>query len=399
MNWTFLIEAAIVLIAWYTCFIIFFQKERSHFAKRLYLLSGLFISIIIPLLTIPVFPQLVYLTTEPSAGLPDMSLQGEGSYWVYGLKVLYTSGCVLFATILIIKLFRLWSLVRNAEVYLDEHVKLHIVPGKNKVASFGRYILMSKDEMGKNLSIKIAHEKAHIEQAHTLDILLLSVYQVFFWFNPISWLIEQKVKEVHEYLADESTIRAHPNYAIRLIESTIDRVNAIPVTNSYYSFIQKRVEMLTTKRRGNVWLYLISIPLLSGLLYSFSFTTYPVISTQDSADLLSDTIPPQFSELDSFEVFDTLIVVDPNTYEEAVTVIKSKMSKKEYFELHPVQVPGSEVILIFDPDDYSETMIVKDSITGQTDTVYVDRPLKVKKEEKKKRQKQLEKKQKSEKKN
>ena len=398
MNWTFLIEASIILIAWYACFILFFQKGGDHFAKRVYLLSGLFISIVVPLLSIPVFPQMVYLSTESLSGSPIMTPNDEYSFWWVTLKMLYASGCMLIATKLIIRLFRLSLLIRNAEVYHEQNAILHIVPGENKVASFGGYILISKDELHKNLSIKIAHEKAHIAQVHTLDILLLSVYQVFFWFNPISWLMEQKVKEVHEYLADESTSIEHPNYAIQLVESTIDRVSAIPVTNSYYSFIQKRIDMLKNKRRSSLWLYLISIPLLSGFLYSFSFTTSPVIVPQNAIGLVGDTIPNKSADVDSFIVTDTLIVFDAETYEETVTIIKTKMSKKEYFELHPPAYPESDTILIFDPKNNSETLMVKNMKTGQTDTIYLDRPVQLKKGEKIMTKEQMLKKQKPKKK-
>jgi hypothetical protein len=398
MNWTFLVEASIILIAWYVCFILFFQKGGSHFAKRVYLLSGLFVSIVIPLLSIPVFPQLVHLAIEFPGGSPIMLPNDEHSFWWYTLIMFYASGCMLIAAKLINRLFRLWSLIRTAEVCHEENEIFHIIPGENKVASFGGYILISKDELHKNLSIKIAHEKAHIAQVHTLDILLLSVYQIFFWFNPVSWLIEKKVKEIHEYLADESTIRDHPNYAIQLIESAIDRVSAIPVTNSYYSFIQKRIDMLKNKRRNSLWLYLISIPLLSGFLYSFSFTTYPVIVPQNTNGLTGDTIPNKLTDVDSFEVIDTLVVFDAETYEETVTIIKSKMSKKEYFELHPPANSESDTILIFDPNNNSETLIVKNIKTGQRDTIYLDHPAHLKKGEKIMTKEQLQKKQKQKKK-
>ena len=74
------------------------------------------------------------------------------------------------------------------------------------------------------------------------------------------------------------------------------------------------------------------------------------------------------------------------------------MSKKEYFELHPPAYPESDTILIFDPKSNSETLIVKNMKTGQTDTIYLDRPVHLKKGEKIMTKEQMLKKQKPKKK-
>ena len=40
----------------------------------------------------------------------------------------------------------------------------------------------------------LIHEKAHSEQYHSLDILLIEFLQVLVWFNPIIYFIKHSIK-------------------------------------------------------------------------------------------------------------------------------------------------------------------------------------------------------------
>src|SRR5690606_39609713 len=51
------------------------------------------------------------------------------------------------------------------------------------------------------------HEKAHITQKHSLDILFIEALQILFWFNPLIYLYKKAMKLNHEFLADQKVDR------------------------------------------------------------------------------------------------------------------------------------------------------------------------------------------------
>jgi beta-lactamase regulating signal transducer with metallopeptidase domain len=75
--------------------------------------------------------------------------------------------------------------------------------------SFFPYVVIPKKtfESGDYLEI-LAHEKAHIRQGHTFDLLFSELLIVFLWFNPFIWLIKRSMALNHEYLADKFSLRS-----------------------------------------------------------------------------------------------------------------------------------------------------------------------------------------------
>ncbi|HEY0651905.1 MAG TPA: M56 family metallopeptidase, partial [Chryseosolibacter sp.] len=54
----------------------------------------------------------------------------------------------------------------------------------------------------------ILHEHAHRSQLHSVDVLLLELLCILFWFNPVMWLFRREIKAIHEYLADEHVLKS-----------------------------------------------------------------------------------------------------------------------------------------------------------------------------------------------
>ncbi|HEY3383451.1 MAG TPA: M56 family metallopeptidase [Vicinamibacterales bacterium] len=52
----------------------------------------------------------------------------------------------------------------------------------------------------------VAHERTHIRQGHSPDILLIQCAAIGQWFNPFIWLYKTALRELHEYLADRGVL-------------------------------------------------------------------------------------------------------------------------------------------------------------------------------------------------
>jgi len=117
----------------------------------------------------------------------------------------------------------------------------------------------------------LAHERAHIRQHHTFDLLFLEVLKVVQWFNPIIYLYAKELNSVHEYLADEQVLAqgAPKRDYLELLYKQLCVGKFMPVGNSFRHLLtKKRILMMSqpVKRKLSAWWLLALIPITAGLL-------------------------------------------------------------------------------------------------------------------------------------
>lgn len=96
----------------------------------------------------------------------------------------------------------------------------------------------------------IIHEKIHARHYHSIDNILLEVLTSFLWFNPFTWLMKRSLHLVHEYQADEGTIRAGINktrYQALLVNQVADE-KLISISSSFNNNLKKRMIMITKSK-------------------------------------------------------------------------------------------------------------------------------------------------------
>jgi len=115
----------------------------------------------------------------------------------------------------------------------------------------------------------LQHERAHARQWHSVDMLLLELLTIIQWFNPFAWLTRRSLKEIHEFLADEETVRGSvsPLDYQHLLLSQVFGLNApLPVNGFKGSLTKKRILMITNnnrKRKRIVVIALLAITILT----------------------------------------------------------------------------------------------------------------------------------------
>ena len=69
-------------------------------------------------------------------------------------------------------------------------------------------IYLNKDEYKEGrVERKLIHEMAHISSKSFIEILILEILKIFYWFNPSFTLYLQAIKMNHEFLADDAVVR------------------------------------------------------------------------------------------------------------------------------------------------------------------------------------------------
>jgi outer membrane biosynthesis protein TonB len=286
MNWLYyLAEANLYLGVFYLAYCLFLTKETYYQLTRVYLLFACVASFILPVLQIGALkPVEAAVATTVAYALPEYTAPQEyistettapvviehhltvDDYLMY----VYLAGAAIVFLMLMVKLFTLFKLMHNAKRIKQEKYKLVYLPQTNVAFSFFNYLFIGAEAEGANTIIR--HELVHIRQKHSVDIIFLELLKVVSWFNPFIYLLQNSLKTVHEYIADEQTAAYETDaltYSSFLVNNAYG-AGASSITHSFfnYNLLKKRIVMLNQQRSGNLarLKYLVAVPVCAGLL-------------------------------------------------------------------------------------------------------------------------------------
>lgn len=133
----------------------------------------------------------------------------------------------------------------------------------------------------------ISHERIHIRQWHTFDILLVEITSMICWFNPIIWIFKRYVKLNLEYIADEAVLHTGIDkkayqYHLLLTSANIPNYRLSNLFNS--SPIKLRIKMMNSNQSSQSGLmkYTLILPIVLGL-YMFVHPQLIQAQTPDQA--------------------------------------------------------------------------------------------------------------------
>jgi TonB family protein len=290
---TYLLQSSMSIILLYAVYALFLERETFFAVNRIYLAGSMAISLIMPFFSrsIPLSSDsefyrnvldTIVITPGMKAGAESLPLTT-----MQGALIVYLTGVALFLLRFVFQLFQVTGLIRKFGVARHEGLRIVFTASNYQPFSFFRLVFIPVSLQGKaSLSQVIAHEKVHIRQAHTLDLLLLELLTVVQWFNPVVWLYRRSVKSVHEYLADEGVLHhgfSRKDYAELLLDQTLGiQVNDL-THNFNYSLLKNRMIMMT-KTRSKRWRSLkavFAIPVITLLVVAFSTPATSVLAQEE----------------------------------------------------------------------------------------------------------------------
>ena len=234
-------------------------NERFHQWNRFYLLAAMLLSIVLPLIEIPLLskaqptPVVYVLDVLPwnnavqteSAATPNafLSLSNIMKVVVGFISLLLL---VKFATS-IFKIFRHYHQALKSN--LDD-VKVIFTQEPSAPYSFFNWLFWRSDmdvdsPAGKRI---LKHELTHIRQKHSLDKLFTELVLIILWINPFFWLIRKELYMIHEFLADQNAVEQQNGSAFAEMIMQSIHINPIPVLANpiFTSQIKRRLFMITS---------------------------------------------------------------------------------------------------------------------------------------------------------
>ena len=217
----YLLISTVCLGVSYLAFRIIFEKEVNFRQQRIFLMTSVAFSLIMPVSGIRVeiadlfgkkseplsYFQLSALENiqqpVPNAGQP---LFPGTTDLLLGMYAIIVGLCIAVIGMQLIKILWLYSVSKKTQ-----HHKGVILCNKSIVSpfSFFRWIFIPEyiSDSEERESI-IVHESIHVSQYHSFDNLLFELTAAVMWFNPLVWMMKKSLHLVHEYLADEGTLGA-----------------------------------------------------------------------------------------------------------------------------------------------------------------------------------------------
>jgi hypothetical protein len=201
------LESGVCLALFYVIYWVFLKDETYFFLNRLYLVSALALSFLIPGLKIT-SPLLSARAVSASASLSQVQAVPVRSLgWGDMLLAVYIAGVIVFLMRFVYHLIKLRSVVRRYGLQVRGGIKIVSIDREFAPFSFLNIVFLNeKDVSQDDLERILVHERVHIHQGHSLDVLLMELVIVLQWFNPFVWPYKKSLQETHEYLADHGVI-------------------------------------------------------------------------------------------------------------------------------------------------------------------------------------------------
>lgn len=280
---TYFIKVNIALGLFFAFYRLFFSKDTFFILRRFLLLSFFALAFLYPLFDIQEWikeqPPLVGAIHLYSAMLlPEATVTviPPGLWHFAGSTFLY----LLYATVsfwLGIRFFiQLGSVIRlgcRTRPAMLNGYRVRLLDRPGGPSSFFRLVFLHPaDYTDKEIQEILVHERAHVTQWHSLDILLSEWLCILCWINPFAWLLKREVRHNLEYLADHSVLEAgydSKSYQYHLLGlAQASPAPASLYTNFHILHLKNRIRMMNKKRSRAIGRakYLLLIPLGALLL-------------------------------------------------------------------------------------------------------------------------------------
>jgi TonB family protein len=365
----YLLESGISLSLFAAVFLLFLRKETFFRTNRLFLLSSVIFSLILPLVAIPVYapvPQtLPEVTVTPYRNLLEAviistrQISGNVENFVLSSRLLvnlWLTGVLVMTGIFIFRIVQIIRIIRKSRTENGEGYRLVLTGRDNPPFSFLHSLFVPENHTDiPGYDRIIRHELEHIRQGHTYDILLLDILLIFQWFNPFIWLLKRAVRENHEYLVDRAVLDSgvSPEEYKGILISQVAGNQVYAASHFNYSLLKNRFKMMTripSKRMAR-------IKIIAGILIALAlivvFACEQKKKSPDQGAASNDTV--------SLRKLDTGFAISGNP-EELKKISELLTSGK--FEVAPENKNGTTFLVL------KEKTAVSESEAAETNEVF-----------------------------
>ena len=282
-----MIHYLVQIVAFQLLFLIvydFFLKGETFFNwNRVYLLGTAVLSILLPFIKIESFKnvvpeeytfsfsQLAFETQNPVV-LNEVVLQGantSNSNLSHVINILLL-GCILALFYFLFRIFQILKLAYTNPKVKEKDFSIVQVSNSSVAFSFFNYVFLGEKIKTHERESILKHELVHIEQKHTWDLLFFEALRVVFWFNPLVYMYQNRISDLHEFIADSKAVKHNKKQYYENLLSQVFDTKWVSFINPFFkqSLIKKRIIMLQKSKSKQIKLvrYILLIPIIAVML-------------------------------------------------------------------------------------------------------------------------------------
>ncbi|NER16899.1 M56 family metallopeptidase [Spongiivirga citrea] len=256
---------------------LFLKKETFFNWNRAYLIGTSLLSLLIPFVKLSIISSAipeqytyVFPMFEP---LAEITLNAdEASRFIYQFQWMHIVYVGMFISFLILlfKLYKINVLVRKGErTQFENYTKVLLMRSK-QAFSFFKYIFLGDAIIDKEQDQIIEHELVHVKQKHSIDLLYFELLRVIFWFNPLIYIYQNRMAELHEFIADAQAVKSNKKAYVNELLAQAFQTQHISFVNQFLkpSLLKNRLKMISRQQSKTVFKlkYLFLVPLVLGML-------------------------------------------------------------------------------------------------------------------------------------
>ena len=258
------LKVATLIAVFYMFYRLLLSHDTLHRMNRVVLLTTAVASFVLPLCVITMHHTVVVEAQAPllspvgdvTASVANVTTEASlGTIW----ETLFTA--VFFVGVAVTLSYLLWSvgqvvrLIRHSEQHLQADGTIICVTNK-EVSPFSwmRYIVLNRKDYESPDPAVMAHERGHIRQHHSLDVLLVDTLTILQWFNPAMWMLRQDLRAIHEYEADAVVLSQGINmrqYQYLLIQKAVGACGYSVANGITHSTLKNRITMMLNNKKTN----------------------------------------------------------------------------------------------------------------------------------------------------
>ncbi|MGE8555978.1 MAG: M56 family metallopeptidase [Chryseobacterium jejuense] len=263
--------------------------------NRVYLLSSLILSYVIPFITFTVqapkitHPQLII--EEAAQYVSIVQTKQESFNWTNVVWIIY----VMVTLFILIKSFLAIITIKRIKGEKRIYQSYNVILTQKNLSpfSFWNTIYMGKEYL-KNDTIDpriFLHEKSHLDQMHSIDLILIHLVKIFTWFNPALYLYKNAIISNHEFLADEAVLKKQfdlKEYQNLILDEIMGSQNMTFTHSLNFNNTKKRfIMMKAQKTKFSLFRKTVGITTLVAATVLLSERTYANISakSENNTDL------------------------------------------------------------------------------------------------------------------
>lgn len=290
----YILQAGIILTGCLAFYKILLQKETFFRLNRWILVACLLFAFCLPLIQVPQqwsFRKAetpVVITTQPIQTTESSSLSDQTPLFpvtptqpepqkqtlslpqvITWISWFYWFGVTVFAINFLVQIITLLYRAYTLPFIRDGRFRIVELTGDKAPCSFGNNIFINPEKYDWDTYNQILlHEKIHIRQGHSMDIVLAELVLIFQWFNPFAWLYRKELEKNLEFLTDEQLLHHREiekaSYQLSLLKVSAPHFPLSLTTNYNQSLLKKRLAMMNAKKSNvhTTWKYLFLFPLL-----------------------------------------------------------------------------------------------------------------------------------------